>query len=661
MQRDEVVAVGDVAGEAIAGLTRHIHDVHDGIARRVWRSVGSVSDPVRLTHDRIADGVYRALTISLGGAVRISARAVSLRTAADAPSLEQSPAGRFAVGALNGAFGDALERRGNPLAWPMTLRAGGDEMPATPEALAAAYPRATGKLAVFLHGLCETEDAWRFGAARHVPYGERLRVERGYTPLYIRYNTGRHISQNGRELRALLEQVVAAWPGPVHEIALFGHSMGGLVARSACHYGADSGWAGKVRHVFTLGSPHRGAPLELAAYLACSAMRRLPETTAYAKALNRRSAGIKDLGRGYLVDEDWRDNDPQAFLTRSGQEIPFLPTANHYFVAATLTRDANSPLGRVMGDLLVLRASAWAHRGRGHRLRFPVEQYAHLSGANHFDLLNHPAIYNQIQHWLGARRALPAGPSVYTLLTAVALAAEHQLLGQRDPRRRRRVGEHRHGLGDTDRDGGLAPVSGDRHVLAVVADHLAVHSGFDPGVLEVMQEVLGLVLEPENRHACPRLAVGQRHAVDPFADSDRVTMGAGGSVSDCRADVRLETRCHCVLKLLCLLVHLVPGNADHIGEETFDHAVATDHTLGVLAPRLSEVDRASGIANDVAVALEPPDHLVDSRRRQMHRPGDVRRGHRQPCLEQPEQPLEVLLLGRSGVFGLHGGIVAGVA
>jgi hypothetical protein len=157
MQRDEVVAVGDVAGEAIAGLTRHIHDVHDGIARRVWRSVGSVSDPVRLTHDRIADGVYRALTISLGGAVRISARAVSLRTAADAPSLEQSPAGRFAVGALNGAFGDALERRGNPLAWPMTLRAGGDEMPATPEALAAAYPRATGKLAVFLHGLCETE------------------------------------------------------------------------------------------------------------------------------------------------------------------------------------------------------------------------------------------------------------------------------------------------------------------------------------------------------------------------------------------------------------------------------------------------------------------------------------------------------------------------
>jgi pimeloyl-ACP methyl ester carboxylesterase len=409
MRRDEVVAVGDLAGEAIAGLTRHIHDVHDGIARRVWRSVGSASDPVRLTHDRVADGVYRALSVSLVGAARMGARAVSLRTAADAPSLARLPAGRLAVGALNSAFGDALEQRGNPLAWPMTVRVGGHDVPPTPAALAAAYPRATGKLAVFLHGLCETEDAWNLGAARAVPYGERLRIERGYTPLYIRYNTGRHISENGRELRALLEQVVAAWPRPVDEIALCGHSMGGLVARSACHYGAGSVWTGKVRHVFTLGSPHRGGPLEQAAYLACSAMRRLPETTAYAKALNRRSAGIKDLGRGYLVDEDWRDNDPEAFLTRSGQEIPFLPSANHYFVAATLTRDANSPMGRVMGDLLVLRASAWAHPGRGHRLRFPVEQYAHLGGANHFDLLNHPAIYDQIQRWLGAQRALPAG------------------------------------------------------------------------------------------------------------------------------------------------------------------------------------------------------------------------------------------------------------
>src|SRR5262249_13025167 len=157
------------------GLTRHIHDVHDGIARRVWRSVGPAADPVRLTHDRIAGGVYTAVAVSLGGAARAGARALSLRTRPDAPSLEASLQGRFAVGAWTGAFGDALERRGNALACPMALRVAGRDVSPSSERLAAAYPDATNKLAVFLHGLCETEDAWRFAAARHVPYGERLR------------------------------------------------------------------------------------------------------------------------------------------------------------------------------------------------------------------------------------------------------------------------------------------------------------------------------------------------------------------------------------------------------------------------------------------------------------------------------------------------------
>jgi pimeloyl-ACP methyl ester carboxylesterase len=407
MQPEEVTAVGEVAGDAIAGLAHHIHDLHDGIAQRVWRSVGPMAAPVRAAHDRVAESVYSGLSGSLGAAARAGARAISLRTAADAPSLERSTAGRLAVGVLNGAFGDKLEQRSNALAWPMTLRVRASDVE-VPGGLARAYPDASEKLVVFLHGLCETEEAWNLGATRHVPYGSRLNTELGHTPLYVRYNTGRHISENGRALGKLLEEVTAGWPVEVAEIALVGHSMGGLVARSACHYAAGSAWTGKVRHVFTLGSPHRGAPLELAAYATCSALSRLPETRAYSQALNHRSAGIKDLGRGYLVDEDWRENDPEAFLTRTGQEVPFLRSANHYFVAATLSRDANAPVGRAMGDLLVLRASAWAHEGRGQKLRFPVEHYSHLGGANHFELLNHPAVYEQIRGWLAGRPALPA-------------------------------------------------------------------------------------------------------------------------------------------------------------------------------------------------------------------------------------------------------------
>jgi pimeloyl-ACP methyl ester carboxylesterase len=406
MQPEEVAALGEVAGEAVAGVARHIRDLHEGIAERVWRSVGTMATPVQAVHDRVAGGIYGGVSSSLSSAARVGARAISARTSPQAPSLQRSPAARFAVGALNGAFGDKLDQRGNALAWPMTLRRHGREVEVNRAALAAAYPQRTGRLAVFVHGLCETEEAWQWGTG--VPYGERLGTELGYAPLYVRYNTGRHISDNGRALGDLLDRVVAAWPVEVHEIALIGHSMGGLVSRSACYYHADSDWTGKVRHVFTLGSPHRGAPLELAAYAACSALRRLPETRAYSVALNHRSAGIKDLGRGYLVDEDWRDNDPEAFLTRTGQEVPFLPTANHYFVAATLTRDANARVGRMMGDLLVLRASAWAHEGRGQKLRFPVDHYSHVGGVNHFELVNHPAIYEQIRRWLLGRPALPA-------------------------------------------------------------------------------------------------------------------------------------------------------------------------------------------------------------------------------------------------------------
>jgi pimeloyl-ACP methyl ester carboxylesterase len=408
MRPDEITAVGELTGEAVAGFTGQIRELHEGIATRVWKAVGPPAAPVRIAHDRIARGVYGGVGRALRAAAEASARTLSLRTPANAPSLQRSAAGRFAVGVLNGAFGDVLEQRQSVLACPMSIRVSGHSIPVERSAIEVAYPAAGTRLAVFLHGLCETEEAWRLRADRHVPYGPRLKAELGYTPVYVRYNTGRHISENGRDLSALLSQLIEQWPMPVSEIALIGHSMGGLLARSATHYGSGSEWSKRVRHVFSLGSPHRGAPLEVAAFAACAAMRQLPETRPLANALNHRSAGVKDLGRGYLVDEDWRDHDPEAFLQRTGHEIPFLRTANHYFVATTITRDADAPLGRMFGDLLVLRPSAWAHGGKGQKLRFPIEHYSHVGGATHFDLLNHPAIYEQIRKWLTPRPALPA-------------------------------------------------------------------------------------------------------------------------------------------------------------------------------------------------------------------------------------------------------------
>ena len=196
---------------------------------------------------------------------------------------------------------------------------------------------------------------------------------------------------------------------PVDEIALIGHSMGGLVARSACHYGADSACVAKVRHVFTLGAPHRGAPLEQVANAASAALARLPETRPLAKALNLRSAGIKDLRYGYLVDEDWMDHDCDAFLrdTVAGDPVPaHRQPLLHLRHADPRAGRRGRPDRRRPARAAAERLGA--RRGRGERLRFPVEHYHHLGGVNHFDLLNHPAIYAQIRRWLARQRALPA-------------------------------------------------------------------------------------------------------------------------------------------------------------------------------------------------------------------------------------------------------------
>jgi hypothetical protein len=368
MQRQEIVALGDIADHTFRGANDRMRDVHKGIAQRVWANVPA-SAPVRIVHDLIVDGVYTAVGRSIGTLARATALTVAASQPQEGNSIQSSPAARAALGALNGMIGDSLAQRGNPLALPMTLRVGQDDVELERAALAGAYPDATDRLAVFIHGLFQTEDAWTSNPARGAPFGLRLREELGYTALYVRYNTGRPAAENGRELARLLDKLVELWPTDVTEIALIAHSTGGLVARSACRRATTA----KLRHVVMLGAPHRGVPVERVVSRAATALARLPETRALAATLDRRSAGIKEL--------------------RRGSDTPFLPRAKHYFVSA--------------GKLAVPRSSAWAHGGRGERLEFPVDHYAHVDGVGHLDLLNHPAVYAQLRRWLANRPALP--------------------------------------------------------------------------------------------------------------------------------------------------------------------------------------------------------------------------------------------------------------
>jgi hypothetical protein len=151
-----------------------------------------------------------------------------------------------------------------------------------------------------------------------------------------------------------------------------------------------------------------GAPLERGAHRAAVALDKLPETRMLSAFLKKRSAGIRDLRHGSLVDEDWRGRDPEALRAVACQEIPLLPWATHFFVSATVTRNPNHPLGRLLGDILVLKPSA-SGQSKARRIPFRDEHGHHIGGTHHLALLNHPEVYERLREWLAtAAEALAA-------------------------------------------------------------------------------------------------------------------------------------------------------------------------------------------------------------------------------------------------------------
>jgi pimeloyl-ACP methyl ester carboxylesterase len=401
---DETRALSRLAFAELSGAAGGVREIHQAIAERAFGAVGAGALPARAVHDAVANGVYGALRGVTGVLGQAADAGLRRRPPSESRGLSSSPRGAVALGALNGLIGDTLEREDSDLHAPMAVRVGGRVVPPEPAALRSAFPHATPRIVVFLHGLMETELAWRLGAGpKGETYGRRLALDLGCTPLYVRYNSGRHVSENGRSLADLLEELVVAWPGDVEQIALVGHSLGGLVARSACHYASerDDRWVRRVRHVVSLGSPHMGAPLAQAVHWATVGLDLVPETRPFAAFLRRRSAGIRDLRQGSLVDEDWRDREPDALRAAACREVPLLEGATHCFVAATVTHSAGHPLGRLLGDCLVLEPSA-SGRSRTRRIPFRAEHGMHLGGAHHLALLNHPGVYERMRDWLGS-------------------------------------------------------------------------------------------------------------------------------------------------------------------------------------------------------------------------------------------------------------------
>lgn len=374
----------ETAKVALRATTARVREMHEAISKtsfEVLTRIPGISGPAKAiqgAHDAIAGGVYSAIHLA-GGSLLDFAGAIEKRQPASTPSA--SPPGRLASNlrsAINGAFGDHLAGMGSVLAIDMGIYRQGIAIPLNRDALARIWPDSSRqRVCLFIHGLVCNENCWS-ADDKGVDMPRQIEQDTEYTALTLRYNTGRPIAENGLQLALLLDELLAAWPHPLKELLLIGHSMGGLLARSATEQSRDSAmaWPARTRMIICLGSPQLGSPVERLGHLTTTALAVSRITRPLAKLAANRSQGIQDLRHG----PGRHDADTSEIAWR--------------FIGGSLSEDPDNPLGTILGDGLVTPDSATAHALQGDVAS------VRLGGIGHMQLLTAPRVYAQILSWL---------------------------------------------------------------------------------------------------------------------------------------------------------------------------------------------------------------------------------------------------------------------
>lgn len=390
-----------LAIEATSGIASVVEAMHHGIGAGPAVLGRPLARPVRIATAPIY-GSIRAVTRAVGHGIDAALAQLAPLVAPLLGTRTPGPRADAFIAVLNGVLGDHLAETGNPLAIEMRLRHDGRPLELDGAALRLAFPEATGRLLVLVHGSCRSDRQW---ARRGHDHGAALARDLGYTPIYLHYNTGLHVSDNGRTFAALLEQLVLAWPTRVGELVLLAHSMGGLVARSACHVGEleRRRWRRKVRALVCLGTPHHGAPLERGG----SWVDLLLGVSRYSAPLaglgKIRSAGVTDLRHGNVLDAHWAGRDRFEHRRDDRLPLPLPEGVRCYAIAAT--RSAPDAAGRLRSDGLVPVESALGrHATPALTLGFPEAHRWIVHGTNHFELLDRPEVYARLRSWLSAGR-----------------------------------------------------------------------------------------------------------------------------------------------------------------------------------------------------------------------------------------------------------------
>jgi pimeloyl-ACP methyl ester carboxylesterase len=407
--------------------TKGVATMAEGVHQSVWGTVGVGGAKSATSKAPQTGGLTGLIYKSVRGITGLVGKGLDASLAKLEPLFALADAAAPAsyereavLAALNGVLGDTLAATNNPLATRMSLRCQGQvlsEAPAkagkagkaaTPPALGQGYSalqNASNKIVVLIHGLCMNDLQWAVPHDGAVfDHGALLSQALGYTPVYVRYNTGLHTSQNGHAFSQQLDDLVSNWPVPVDEVTVLCHSMGGLVTRSAVFSAQQSGaaWFNKLKNIVFLGTPHHGAPLERAGNWVDILLGSTPYSRPFAKLGQIRSSGITDLRYGHVLDADWVGQDRFRRKPDSRTPVPLPTGVASYAVAATTAAKRGSLADRLLGDGLVPLASGLGqHEEAGRGLVFAKVNQLIAYRTNHMQLLGSEEVARQVLAWLG--------------------------------------------------------------------------------------------------------------------------------------------------------------------------------------------------------------------------------------------------------------------
>jgi pimeloyl-ACP methyl ester carboxylesterase len=361
--------VSPIVGKVNAGRTK-------GITGFVYRSVRGVTRLVGVSLDVALTKLNPLLSTEINKRIPLAQREAVLA-------------------ALNGVLGDYLVATNNALAIPIQLRQHGEPLQLTKKSLEAQFKRNNGRLLILVHGLCMNDLQW---AREGHDHGVSLAADLGYTPLYLHYNSGQHVSTNGKQFAETLESLNKSWPVPIKEMVIIGHSMGGLVSRSACHYAKQSKhtWPKHLKKLFFLGTPHHGAPLERAGNWLDILLGISPYSEPLARLGMVRSAGITDLRYGNLLDEDWSRRNGEARTA-----VPLPKGVKCFAIAATMQQEPKASAKRLLGDGLVqVRSALGEHADGVQTIAISSTRKKIFFSTNHFEILSSTLVCDQLYDWL---------------------------------------------------------------------------------------------------------------------------------------------------------------------------------------------------------------------------------------------------------------------